>query len=79
MKLPYLEYKHVPPIEVELIVIANLIIIPSDITVMAYDSFKYKIMQVSILYLLYVLNINIIYYCNIIIFCIIYIYIIYIL
>lgn len=48
MKLTYPEYKHVPPIEVELIVIANLIIIPSDTTVMAYDSFKYKIMQVSI-------------------------------
>ncbi|KOX79473.1 hypothetical protein WN51_02738 [Melipona quadrifasciata] len=46
VKLPYPEYKHVPPIEVELIVIANLIIIPSDTTVMAYDSFKYKIMQV---------------------------------
>ncbi|XP_078048616.1 nucleoporin 210 isoform X1 [Augochlora pura] len=45
VKLPYLEYKHVPPIEVELIVIANLIIIPSDITIMAHDSFKYKIMQ----------------------------------
>ncbi|CAK9831046.1 Nuclear pore membrane glycoprotein 210 [Anthophora retusa] len=45
VRLPYPEYKHVPPIEVELIVIANLIIIPSDITVMAYDSFKYKIMQ----------------------------------
>ncbi|XP_076635899.1 nucleoporin 210 [Colletes latitarsis] len=45
VRLPYPEYKHVPPIEVELIVIANLIIIPSDITIMAYDSFKYKIMQ----------------------------------
>ncbi|XP_015435256.1 PREDICTED: nuclear pore membrane glycoprotein 210 [Dufourea novaeangliae] len=45
VRLPYPEYKHVPPIEVELIVIANLIIIPSDITVMAHDSFKYKIMQ----------------------------------
>ncbi|OAD53088.1 hypothetical protein WN48_10834 [Eufriesea mexicana] len=45
VKLPYPEYKHVPPIEVELIVIANLIIIPSDITVMVYDSFKFKIMQ----------------------------------
>ncbi|XP_003400496.3 nuclear pore membrane glycoprotein 210 [Bombus terrestris] len=45
VKLTYPEYKHVPPIEVELIVIANLIIIPSDTTVMAYDSFKYKIMQ----------------------------------
>ncbi|XP_031847094.2 nucleoporin 210 [Nomia melanderi] len=45
VRLPYPEYKHVPPIEVELIVIANLIIIPSDITVLAHDSFKYKIMQ----------------------------------
>ncbi|XP_029037862.1 nuclear pore membrane glycoprotein 210 [Osmia bicornis bicornis] len=45
VRLPYPEYKHVPPIEVELIVIANLIIIPSDITVMVYDSFRYKIMQ----------------------------------
>ncbi|XP_053988309.1 nuclear pore membrane glycoprotein 210 [Hylaeus volcanicus] len=45
VRLPYPEYKHVPPIQVELIVIANLIIIPSDITVMAYDRFKYKIMQ----------------------------------
>ncbi|XP_076279834.1 nucleoporin 210 [Lasioglossum baleicum] len=45
VRLPHPEYKHVPSIEVELIVIANLIIIPSDITVMAHDSFKYKIMQ----------------------------------
>ncbi|XP_076668038.1 nucleoporin 210 [Andrena cerasifolii] len=45
VRLPYAEYKHVPAIEVELIVIANLIIIPSDITIMAHDSFKYKIMQ----------------------------------
>lgn len=48
MKLPYPEYKHVPPIEVELIVIANLIIIPSEVTMMQYDNFKYKIMQVFV-------------------------------
>ncbi|KAK2582107.1 hypothetical protein KPH14_004479 [Odynerus spinipes] len=46
VKLPFPEYKHVPPIEVELVVIANLIIIPSEVTMMQYDSFKYKIMQV---------------------------------
>ncbi|XP_043283019.1 nuclear pore membrane glycoprotein 210 [Venturia canescens] len=40
------EYKHVPPVEVELIVVANLIILPTDVTMMAYDSFKYRIMQV---------------------------------
>ncbi|EFN86735.1 Nuclear pore membrane glycoprotein 210 [Harpegnathos saltator] len=45
VKLPHSEYRHVPPIELELIVIANLIIIPPEITIMAYDSFKYKIMH----------------------------------
>ncbi|XP_029168707.1 nuclear pore membrane glycoprotein 210 [Nylanderia fulva] len=45
VKLPHPEYKHVPSIELELIVIANLIIIPPEITIMAHDSFKYKIMH----------------------------------
>ncbi|KAG7201135.1 hypothetical protein KM043_003926 [Ampulex compressa] len=45
VKLPYPEYQYVAPIELELIVIANLIIVPSDITVMAHDIFQYKIMQ----------------------------------
>lgn len=45
VKLPHSEYKHVPCIELELIVIANLIIIPPEITIMAHDSFKYKIMH----------------------------------
>ncbi|XP_050451905.1 nuclear pore membrane glycoprotein 210 [Cataglyphis hispanica] len=45
VRLPHSEYKHVPFIELELIVIANLIIIPPEITIMAYDSFKYKIMH----------------------------------
>ncbi|XP_012215502.1 nuclear pore membrane glycoprotein 210 [Linepithema humile] len=45
VRLPHSEYKHVPSIELELIVIANLIIIPPEITIMAYDSFKYKIMH----------------------------------
>lgn len=45
VRLPHLEYKHVPSVELELIVIANLIIIPPEITIMAYDSFKYKIMH----------------------------------
>ncbi|XP_066600784.1 nuclear pore membrane glycoprotein 210 [Prorops nasuta] len=46
VKLPHSEYKHVSPIEVELIIIANLIIIPSDVTMMPYDGLRYKIMQV---------------------------------
>uniref|UniRef100_A0A0C9RIR8 Pom210 protein n=1 Tax=Fopius arisanus TaxID=64838 RepID=A0A0C9RIR8_9HYME len=45
-KLPYTEYKHVSPVEVELIVVANLIILPTDVTMMAFDTLKYKIMQV---------------------------------
>ncbi|XP_063995333.1 nuclear pore membrane glycoprotein 210 [Diachasmimorpha longicaudata] len=45
-KLPYSEYKHVSPVEVELIVVANLIILPTDVTMMAFDTLKYKIMQV---------------------------------
>lgn len=47
MRLLNSEYKNVPPVEVELVVIANLIIIPSDVTMMVWDSFTYKIMQAS--------------------------------
>lgn len=46
MRLSHAEYRHVPPIEVELIVVANLIILPSDVTMMAYDGINYRIMQV---------------------------------
>ncbi|KAL6266889.1 hypothetical protein P5V15_003716 [Pogonomyrmex californicus] len=45
VKLPHSEYRHVPSIELELVVIANLIIIPPEITIIAYDSFRYKIMH----------------------------------
>ncbi|XP_014480293.1 PREDICTED: nuclear pore membrane glycoprotein 210 isoform X2 [Dinoponera quadriceps] len=45
VRLPHSEYRHVPPAELELIVIANLIIIPPEITIMVHDSFKYKIMH----------------------------------
>ncbi|XP_011343708.2 nuclear pore membrane glycoprotein 210 isoform X2 [Ooceraea biroi] len=45
VRLPHSEYKYVPAIELELIVIANLIIIPPEITIMAHDSFEYKIMH----------------------------------
>ncbi|XP_011500196.1 PREDICTED: nuclear pore membrane glycoprotein 210 [Ceratosolen solmsi marchali] len=46
VKILYPEYRHVPPVEVELIVVANLIIIPSDVTMMSFDSFKYRVVQV---------------------------------
>ncbi|XP_011876898.1 PREDICTED: nuclear pore membrane glycoprotein 210 [Vollenhovia emeryi] len=45
VRLPHSEYEYVPSIELELVVIANLIIIPSEITIMAHDSFRYKIMH----------------------------------
>lgn len=45
VRLPHSEYKYVPSIELELVVIANLIIIPPEITIMAHDSFRYKIMH----------------------------------
>lgn len=46
VKLLHHEYKNVHPVEVDLVVVANLIIIPSDVTMMMYDCFTYKIMQV---------------------------------
>ncbi|XP_011169055.1 nuclear pore membrane glycoprotein 210 [Solenopsis invicta] len=45
VRLPHSEYEYVPSIELELVVIANLIIIPPEITIMAHDSFRYKIMH----------------------------------
>lgn len=48
VRLLHKEYIHVSPVEVDLIVIDNLIISPANVTVLQYDSFKYKIMQVSI-------------------------------
>ena len=47
VRLLYAEYKHVPAVEVELIVVANLIILPTDVTMMVYDSLTYRIMQVQ--------------------------------
>ncbi|XP_014209952.1 nuclear pore membrane glycoprotein 210 [Copidosoma floridanum] len=46
VEILYPEYKNVQAVEVELIVVANLIIIPSDVTIMPSDSFKYRIVQV---------------------------------
>lgn len=45
-KLPYIEYNHVPSVEVELIVVANLIILPTDITIMQHDCVVYNVVQV---------------------------------
>lgn len=56
VKLLHQEYKHVPPVEVELIVVANLIIIPSDVTIMPFDSFTYRIVQVCLIKFLKITN-----------------------
>lgn len=44
--LPHFEYKRLEPIEVSLMVIANLIIEPSDIYILRGDVVHYKIIQV---------------------------------
>jgi nuclear pore complex protein Nup210 len=47
VQLPHAEYKHVPAIDMQLMVVANLIIDPADIYMLKGDSVKYRILQVS--------------------------------
>lgn len=47
VQLPHPEYRHVPPIEVQLIVVANLLIDPPDAYIMQSDIIKYKLLQVQ--------------------------------
>jgi hypothetical protein len=47
VRLPYSEYQHIPAIEVQLTVVANLIIDPADIYLLKGDSVQYRILQVS--------------------------------
>jgi nuclear pore complex protein Nup210 len=49
VRLPHAEYQHVPAIEVQLMVVANLIIDPADIYLLKGDSVQYRILQVSCL------------------------------
>lgn len=44
VRLAHSEYKHVTPAEV--IVVTSLIIIASDVTIMPFDSFTYRVGQV---------------------------------
>lgn len=47
--LPYQEYiKIVAPIEVNIMVLANIILDPSDVHIMVGDSISFKILQVSL-------------------------------
>lgn len=46
-KLPYPEYSHVPPVEVNIMVLANLILDPSDVYVMTGDTVNFKVLQLK--------------------------------
>jgi nuclear pore complex protein Nup210 len=47
VRLPHAEYQHVPVIDMQLMVVANLIIDPADIYLLKGDSVQYRILQVS--------------------------------
>lgn len=47
VSLPYEEYKHVKSYEVNLSVVANLIILPGEVYMMMGDVIKFKIIYVS--------------------------------
>ncbi|XP_055603994.1 nuclear pore membrane glycoprotein 210-like [Uranotaenia lowii] len=46
-KLPYAEYSHVPPVEVNIMVLANLILDPSDVYIMTGDTVDFKVLQLK--------------------------------
>nr|NP_001260714.1 glycoprotein 210 kDa, isoform B [Drosophila melanogaster]NP_610184.2 glycoprotein 210 kDa, isoform A [Drosophila melanogaster]A1Z6H7.1 RecName: Full=Nuclear pore membrane glycoprotein 210; Short=Nuclear pore protein gp210; AltName: Full=Glycoprotein 210 kDa; AltName: Full=Nuclear pore membrane glycoprotein gp188; AltName: Full=Nucleoporin Nup210; Short=Nup210; Flags: Precursor [Drosophila melanogaster]AOQ12760.1 Gp210-PA [synthetic construct]AAF57309.2 glycoprotein 210 kDa, isoform A [Drosop len=45
--MPQAEYKHVRPVEVYISVLANIIIEPSEVTIMAGDSVSFRILQLK--------------------------------
>ncbi|XP_063241052.1 nuclear pore membrane glycoprotein 210-like [Bacillus rossius redtenbacheri] len=47
VRLPHQEYSHVSPIEVQLMVVANLIIDPADVYIMPCDTVLFQILQVQ--------------------------------
>lgn len=46
VNLPYTEYRHVLPAEVNLMVVANLLIDPPDAYVLKGDTVKFRLLQV---------------------------------
>lgn len=46
VKLPQREYAHVSPVEVQLMVVANLLIDPADVYLLPGDIIKYRILQI---------------------------------
>lgn len=52
VKLPYAEYQHiVSPLDVNIVVLANIILDPSDVHILVGDSIAFRILQVKHLYL----------------------------
>lgn len=47
VKLPYAEYSHVPQVEVDITVLANLIIDPVDVHILVGDSVTFKVLQLK--------------------------------
>ncbi|XP_002004459.3 nuclear pore membrane glycoprotein 210 [Drosophila mojavensis] len=47
VSMPQPEYRHVPPVEVYISVLANIIIEPSEVTIMAGDTINFRIMQLK--------------------------------
>ncbi|EDW49535.1 GM16521 [Drosophila sechellia] len=47
ISMPQAEYKHVRPVEVYISVLANIIIEPSEVTIMAGDSVSFRILQLK--------------------------------
>lgn len=50
MRLPYPEYKHIPVQEVNLSVVANMMLMPPEVYMMVGDIIKIKVVHVSILF-----------------------------
>ena len=48
VKLPQKEYQHISPVEVQLMVVANLLIDPADVYLLPGDLIKYRILQVCL-------------------------------
>lgn len=48
VELPYTEYQHVEPLEVNIVVLANIILEPSDVHILVGDSISFRILQVRL-------------------------------
>uniref|UniRef100_A0A182Q5Y5 BIG2 domain-containing protein n=1 Tax=Anopheles farauti TaxID=69004 RepID=A0A182Q5Y5_9DIPT len=46
-RLPHAEYSHVPPVDVNIMVLANLILNPSDVYILPGDTIEFKVLQLK--------------------------------